>query len=703
MQISRIKINDYRLLKEFSIDLEQELSLVIGKNNTGKTSLLSILDHFLSEREKPISYNDFNLDYQDEIKAQLEKPVLDKKIRLGFGLRLYIDYSVNDNLGNISDFMLNLDPNDNCLVLSFSYEVNYHEVVTLKNDYEIFKSKFPEGQYDFTYFLKRNHTQYFKRRIRSLERNKEDNCIEIIDKSAVKKIVNFRKIAAKRNVSNQEGGEVGGTKTLSRLSSRYYEKLSNTGDDNVKLELQKKLIETDNSLSYVYANIFDKVVKDLEDFGVSKQGNVVEVRSELQDQNLLKENTNVVYQHETKHLPEHYNGLGYMNLFAMIFEIHVIINEFKKKHKKHEVPADINLLFIEEPEAHTHPQLQYIFIKNIKTMLERKTSGDENERDVKIAMQTMMSTHSPHIVSEGVFNDIKYLLKEGPNHVGARNLSSLEQKFGDGDEERKQFNFLKQYLTVHRSELFFSEKAIFIEGATERILMPTMMKMLDVRESERTGFEELGDLPLLSQNISVVEIGAHSHVFSDLINFLGIKVLIITDIDSVKKTQRFKSGQPVVKKGTSDLVYDDTSCPVQEGEKTSNAALKFFFHTYDLTILTSLNLDEKVLDYETGGWGPSEHGQLSVRYQTEEAGYHARSFEDSFIALNKDFIVANKDSFLSLKLRDRLDTESPYEIAKNCVEKKSMFAMDILYNTGKDYDNWQVPEYIKEGLEWLRM
>jgi predicted ATP-dependent endonuclease of OLD family len=29
--------------------------------------------------------------------------------------------------------------------------------------------------------------------------------------------------------------------------------------------------------------------------------------------------------------------------------------------------ADINLLFIEEPEAHTHPQMQYVFIKNIKT------------------------------------------------------------------------------------------------------------------------------------------------------------------------------------------------------------------------------------------------------------------------------------------------------------------------------------------------
>ena len=44
-------------------------------------------------------------------------------------------------------------------------------------------------------------------------------------------------------------------------------------------------------------------------------------------------------------------------------------------------PADINLIYIEEPESHTHPQLQYIFIKNIKDLLkehndELKESGD---------------------------------------------------------------------------------------------------------------------------------------------------------------------------------------------------------------------------------------------------------------------------------------------------------------------------------------
>ncbi|MBK6839988.1 MAG: AAA family ATPase [Bacteroidetes bacterium] len=50
-----------------------------------------------------------------------------------------------------------------------------------------------------------------------------------------------------------------------------------------------------------------------------------------------------------------------MNLISMIFEIEILVQDFKRdKDKK---PADINLLSIEEPEAHTHPQMQYVFIK----------------------------------------------------------------------------------------------------------------------------------------------------------------------------------------------------------------------------------------------------------------------------------------------------------------------------------------------------
>lgn len=67
MYLSKITVRNFRLLKNFSIDLEQDLSLVIGKNNSGKTSLLYLLDKVLHWREKggSIHIDDFNLDFKN--------------------------------------------------------------------------------------------------------------------------------------------------------------------------------------------------------------------------------------------------------------------------------------------------------------------------------------------------------------------------------------------------------------------------------------------------------------------------------------------------------------------------------------------------------------------------------------------------------------------------------------------------------------
>lgn len=48
MKIAKINIFNYRLLKSFSLNLREDITLVIGKNNTGKTSLLSVMNKFLN-------------------------------------------------------------------------------------------------------------------------------------------------------------------------------------------------------------------------------------------------------------------------------------------------------------------------------------------------------------------------------------------------------------------------------------------------------------------------------------------------------------------------------------------------------------------------------------------------------------------------------------------------------------------------------
>lgn len=147
---------------------------------------------------------------------------------------------------------------------------------------------------------------------------------------------------------------------------------------------------------------------------------------------------------------------------------------------------------------------------------------------VKSLLYRLLSQLIPAILPQSDFNDIKYFYKTNQNQVVAKNLKDLEKEY-EKDGQISNFKFLKQYLILHRAELFFADKAIFIEGDTERLLLPAMMKKIDQENEEN---------PLLSQNISVIEVGAYSHVFEKFIAFIGIKSLIITDIDSAKKKLR---------------------------------------------------------------------------------------------------------------------------------------------------------------------
>lgn len=61
MEISKVSVDGYRLLNGFQMHLRDELSLVIGKNNTGKTSLLNILSASLSRSQPGFTLEDFSV------------------------------------------------------------------------------------------------------------------------------------------------------------------------------------------------------------------------------------------------------------------------------------------------------------------------------------------------------------------------------------------------------------------------------------------------------------------------------------------------------------------------------------------------------------------------------------------------------------------------------------------------------------------
>ena len=688
MILKKMKVENFRLLKNFELDFKDELSLVIGKNNCGKTSALIILDKMLNSYK--VMWEDINLECQKGFYKKIINFDMSEQEKVAsletVNLQLFIEYDDNDSYANIQKFMMDLNPENNIIVLEFISLISFKKIIELKS---IISEKNIEDFKSFSKFMSKNFANFVETKKYSRGFDIESNQItqdrsEEIENKDIQKVIKVAGIRADRAVSNDDRNHV-----LSGLTGKYFSSYKAAKDESelVFTRLEEKLEQADKELYKIYNGeksesgetidgIFSDVINVIKTYGGAENGIDIAIESSISEKNLLSDNTNLSYrQGGDCLLPETYNGLGYLNLIGILFEIETKIQEL------FEQPADINLLYIEEPEAHTHPQLQYIFIRNIKSHI--KAHRNKLFKEKNKHLQILITSHSSHIVSECNFDDIIYLKKNG-NTIMAKSFHSLKEEY-DGDKQ-KGFKFVKQYLTMNRSELFFADKAICIEGDTERILMPMMMYKIDNKEKPKADL-----IPLLSQNISIIEVGAHSHVFIPLFEFLGIKVLIITDIDAANKNDngRYVKSNP------------------KEAKYTSNASIKYFFKDSNLDEVNN-EFNELVKKM----YGDKIKNNIRIAYQIPEinSNYQASSFEDAFIELNKDFILKNKEGFYqygALKdfAADEIESGNYYEFALNNVKKKSAFASSLLYfdkEDGNEDEKWKVPHYIEEGLLWIQ-
>lgn len=677
MEIKKIYIQHYRLLNDFSLELKNDLSLIVGKNNCGKTSVLSVLEKIFNKNSnRNLVWEDINLNHRREIFENIKRvsdiPDSELSSILGINLQIWIQYSESDSYQNIQRFMMDLNPENNFIILEFSYIIptqKLREISSLTCDFADDFSKFES-------FMKKNMNKFFEIQIYSrgynpITQEMTEEKFDLHEMKDVHKIIKVRGISASREVSNKENNH-----SLSKTSNQFY-KLNNGEDidSNANNLLQSAILKADETLTKAYSGddsnegIFTPVFERVKRFGGHDSEAELAIYSSLSEKDILSNNTTLYYRHDDSLLPETYNGLGYLNLYGIIFEIETLMADIKND------PADINLIYIEEPESHTHPQLQYIFIKNIKDLL--KEHNDELKKSWDIGcIQTLITTHSSHIVSDCNFDDLIYF-KRDAGTVISKAFNSLKEEYG---EDQLGFKFVKQYLTLNSSELFFADKVICIEGDTERILLPRMMQKVDISNSLN---QNSMIMPLLSQNISIIETGAHSQVFRKLFDFLGIKVLIITDIDPANKNENNRL----------------TSCSAEDATSTTNTSIKSFFDISGdeiFSMVAQKSFAEKI----------TSDNRIRIAYQIpeDESSYQPASFEDAFISLNKQFIINQKEGlikFEALKNFDDSEIEDFYKFARDKVNKKSAFASSLLYFE-REENTWKVPNYISEGLLWLR-
>ncbi|MBL1270852.1 MAG: AAA family ATPase [Oceanospirillales bacterium] len=678
MYIDKIQIENFRLLKKCTLDLRDKTTLIVGKNNTGKTSFAILLEKFL-DRPDNFSFGDFPIDLRDQLFSIDANTNIDE---LSIRLVIRVAYSEDDDISVLSEFMLDLDASRKYTNVLLECQIDQQKIIQDQPDDRDERKKYIEnnlsGKYlkaTFYAFDDYEYTgddkYYIPERDQLEEKSRED----------LRKLIHFQVIHARRNVASSEDKN-NKAMPLAEISTKFFKRKSESQktlpseekpggeekSENLKA-IASLLSDTDRALNVEYSNVFSGFLNTASEFLDIDELKII---SNIQSQSLIENSSKIIYGDLENSLPENHSGLGYLNILYLLLRIEVCREEFAQRS------APLNLLVVEEPEAHTHPQMQYVFADKIRSLI----GGIPN-------LQALLTTHSSHIIAKSDFEDIRYLSKApDQNCVEIRNFhTELKEQYGAlGDDGESLFKFLKQYLSINSAELFFADKAIFVEGTTERILLPWFIQQHDKTiTSPMTG-------GLSSQNITVMEVGANAKAFAPFLEFIGIKTLIITDIDT---TIVNSDGE------TSKTTYP--ACAVDGSTHTSNESLKHFFSAPNIHLKNDFeDWHKKLLDGTLVCSRNYEH--IKVSYQSKQNGYHARSFEDAFMAINLVAVMNPETNIRGLKNKSKLSSEEDinyYSLTKKVIDKKSDFAASILFAALTKDQSWNVPTYISEGLKWL--
>ncbi|WP_424686075.1 MAG: ATP-dependent nuclease [Halarcobacter ebronensis] len=636
-------------LQSDEIDIASASTLIVGKNNSGKTTITKALLKIV--KEKSFKSSDFNFNYLNKLLEEYKENSFSNKPYLYFEVKIGIDKNNND------DLVTNFIPFIN---IENIQQTDDEKEFTIKVRYEL-----KEAQ-DFENRIKEliesiNSDDLFRRFIAFVEKNEFEFNFYNLDDEKVDKLkfkienlidietINANKIIDDRSLS----------KTFSKIIKYRYESQEHDLEEKIDV-INKDITEQVKEFNGETVNEVLHEIEDSKRFEVSLSANLT---FEKLMQNLIK----YEYLEEELYIPEGQFGLGYANLMSIIGQI----IEYIEKYPSDQEHSKLNLICIEEPEAFMHPQMQELFIRNINKAITKLLSG----ADKKINSQLIITTHSSHILNSKIhesnsFNNINYIITEG-SFSTVVNLQDSIIIDSNSEKKEEELKFIKKHIKFKVSELFFADAIIFVEGITEETFLSYYLSI---------------DSDLNKKYITVFNInGAHGLVYHNLIKLLKIPTIIITDLD-IKRTDpeknnfeqinsldlRETTNQTIIK--YNQLGEDISQIPNRLGTDIyityQNQAINGFFATSLEESFILKNFDNDILNKVLKDLKPQIYAQ----------------------------IVGDPEDRNKLK-------DNSYKLQSKLSKSKSEFANTFLYELCNSDVSMlpSLPNYIDESLRWLKV
>ncbi|EAE9064102.1 DUF2813 domain-containing protein, partial [Listeria monocytogenes] len=534
MKIKTLEISGFRQIKEAKLNMEKDITIIAGANNSGKTSLVELFNYVFGTNKNKFSGDDFSADscfewsqkmyplVVDMFKWDFTKEAIienisnfvfpsdDKQDAImipKIEVKIEVDYQIDrDDIRNFADCIMDLDPACHSFYYVYEYTVIYKELIkNLDRDFDKLKNRINkltgDSTKDINIFpvIKEMLTSIYadssKERVYFTDGNYE-NKIEM-EITKFKGLFNYQNIKAGRYLDDEHSDRA-------QILSETMIDIASQDADWSKLieELPDKIIEPIQDAEIqrkVRETSLDSLSGTMEKISTSNGGNVGNIIldtniTEKAVHSLLKNITSAKFQIDDCYLKESSQGLGYSNL---IF-IHLQLEGYKKSID----PYLVNFFVVEEPEAHMHPQMQHAFINYL---INYYTEQDN--------IHGLITTHSSEVVRESKMERLRVL----------RRINAFKGKLFDLRDFCNQKNLEKSFYdtmyTINFSDIIFADKIIMYEGDTEKMLIKSLLSSDEY-------------ISLREQYLSYVQVGgAYAFNYNPLIEFLNLKTLVITDID----------------------------------------------------------------------------------------------------------------------------------------------------------------------------
>lgn len=744
MKIISFNITNFRRLSNVKIDIADEKTVFVGANNSGKTSASHALKCFLSkDGKKQIRINDITLINHKEINRIGEKweqydrtGISDEDIQKSYqefnnyfpSLDILINVPKNE-IHHVVKIIPTLDWQVGVLGVRLCYEANSIDELRktfIEERLKAIKANekgvtlWPSNLVDF---LSNKLNSFFTINTYLLDVDNESKEIRkksdfIVKGFNIHDLIKFDFIPAQREVSDDSDKADDIEKPATQIR-QYYDTIINpekSPTNDIDFEVIKATQESQSRFNDALKTTLNPLLDEIKSLGYPNIADPeIEIKTEIGIlSGYINHSSALNYKINDQSLPENYLGLGYQNIIAMTVKLIKHRDEwlrFGKAKDKNERIERLHFVIIEEPEAHLHIQAQQVFINNSYNLLTRYKNDSDNEianrykdLDKSLCSQMLVTTHSPHIVYEVDFACLRYFDRHTSNKssIPLTKVKNLSELFDSTDMCDR---FVAKYLKLHYCDIFFADAVIILEGKSEKILIPQLIK---------EHFEEL-----FRRYISYMEIeGDYSHIFRPLLEKLGIDVLIITDLDSVKKRGRKKqlpeksakqiSSNPVINKWlfndekTIDILINLTE--EERIKKISSSFSEIYFAFQQKIDVNFSSLDKKfigetiprtfedallIANLELISKLPEKINSLKTEYYNRELKKIIEDYQES-----KDLIQLMKTFFTRLNPETKL-IENKSKIIKAALALELLFICDSV-------DKLNPPKYIELGLKWLQ-